>query len=129
MRIVLASIIVNDQAKAEAFYTEVLGFIKKVDIPAGEFRWITLVSPETPDGVQLSLEPNENSAGKTFQSALYEQGIPATAFTVDNVQQEHDRLTALGVRFTTEPKTEEWGTMAVLDDTVGNLIQIHQISV
>ncbi len=127
MKIDLTSIMVDNQDKAEQFYTEVLGFQKKFDFPAGEFRWITFVSPEVPDGVQLSLEPNENPAGKTFQRALYDQGIPATAFTVDDVQAEYDRLMALGVRFTAEPTTEEWGTMAIFDDTVGNLIQIHQV--
>jgi predicted enzyme related to lactoylglutathione lyase len=128
MRIDLTSIMVSDQDKAEKFYTEVLGFQKKVDIPVGEFRWITVVSPEAPDGVQLVLEPNENPVGKAFQQGLYEQGIPATAFTVDNVQQEFERLKGLGVQFTMPPTTEEWGTMARFDDTVGNLIQIQDVT-
>jgi len=129
MKIDFTSIMVDDQDMAEKFYTEKLGFIIKFDVLVGEFRWITLVSPEAPEGVQLVLEPNNNPVGKAFQQGIYEQGIPATAFTVDDVQQEYDRLTALGVRFTTEPKTEEWGCMAVLDDTVGNLIQIQQVAV
>ena len=128
MRIDLTSIMVSDQDKAEKFYTEVLGFQKKVDVPVGEFRWITVVSPEAPDGVQLVLEPNENPVGKAFQQGLYEQGIPATAFTVDNVQQEFERLKGLGVQFTMPPTTEEWGTMARFDDTVGNLIQIQDVT-
>jgi len=129
MKIDFTSIMVDDQDMAEKYYTEKLGFIIKFDVLVGEFRWITLVSPEAPEGVQLVLEPNNNPVGKAFQQGIYEQGIPATAFTVDDVQQEYDRLTALGVRFTTEPKTEEWGCMAVLDDTVGNLIQIQQVAV
>lgn len=97
MKIDFTSIMVDDQDKAEQFYTEVLGFQKKVDVPVGEFRWITLVSPVAPDGVQLVLEPNENPVGKAFQLGIYEQGIPATAFTVDDVQQEYERLSGLGV--------------------------------
>jgi|SRR5680860_739868 len=128
MRIDLTSIIVDDQSNAEKFYTEVLGFIKKFDVPVGEFRWITLVSPESPEGVQLVLEPNENPVGKAFQQGIYDQGIPATAFTVADVQEEWARLQGLGVRFTMTPTTEEWGTMAVFDDTVGNLIQIQQVA-
>ncbi len=128
MKIDFTSIMVDDQDKAEQFYTEVLGFQKKVDVPVGEFRWITLVSPVAPDGVQLVLEPNENPVGKAFQLGIYEQGIPATAFTVDDVQQEYERLSGLGVRFTTPTTTEDWGSMAVFDDTVGNLIQIQQIA-
>ena len=127
MRIDLTSIMVSDQDKAERFYTEVLGFQKKVDFPAGEFRWITLVSPEVPDGVQLALEPNENPAAKVFQKALFDQGIPATSFGVDSVQQEYERLSALGVKFTGEPTVADWGASATFDDTCGNLIQIHQV--
>ncbi len=126
MRIDLTSIMVDDQEKALTFYTEVLGFQKKVDLPAGDYRWISLVSPEAPDGVQLVLEPNANPAGRTYQKALYDQGVPATAFTVENIQEEYERLTSHGVRFTLEPTTEHWGSMAIFDDTVGNLIQINQ---
>ena len=117
---------VNDQDEAGA-YTEIPGFQKKVDVPVGEFRWITFVSPEVPDGVQLVLEPNENPVGKAFQQGLHEQAF-ATAFTVDDVQQEYERLQGLGVQFTTPPTTQDWGTMAVFDDTVGNLIQIQDVS-
>jgi catechol 2,3-dioxygenase-like lactoylglutathione lyase family enzyme len=127
MRIDLTSIMVDDQDKAERFYTEVLGFIKKMDFPVGEFRWITFVSPEAPDGVQLALEPNANPVGKAFQQGLYEQGIPATSFGVDDVQQEYERLKALGVRFTAEPSSEGTVATAIFDDTCGNLIQIHQV--
>lgn len=128
MRIDLTSLMVDDQDKAERFYTEMLGFVKKVDFPAGDYRWITFVSPEVPDGVQLSLEPNVNPAAKTFQQALHDQGIPATSFTVDDVQAEYDRLTGLGVTFTLPPSVQDWGSHAIFDDTCGNLIQIHQVA-
>ena len=127
MRIQLASVIVNDQAKALSFYTEVLGFLKKMDIPAGEYRWITVVSPEAPDEVQLVLEPNALPVARTYQAALYEQGIPATSFFVDDVEAEYARLTALGVQFKAPPAKMPWGAMAIFDDTVGNWIQIHQV--
>lgn len=126
MRIAITSLLVNDQDKAETFYTEALGFVKKMDVPAGDYRWITFVSPEAPDGVQLSLEPNANPVGKAYQEGLYEQSIPATIFTVDDLQAEYERMIGLGVRFTTEPVAESWGSYAVFDDTVGNLIQLLQ---
>jgi len=127
MRIDLTSVMADDQTNAQKFYTEVLGFMTKMDTPAGEFKWLTVVSPEVPDGVQLALEPNENPAAKVFQKALFDQGIPATSFGVDSVQQEYERLSALGVKFTGEPTVADWGASATFDDTCGNLIQIHQV--
>jgi catechol 2,3-dioxygenase-like lactoylglutathione lyase family enzyme len=124
MRINLASVLVDDQAKALAFYTDVLGFVKKTDIPLGEHRWLTVVSPEAPDGVELLLEPDEHPAAKPFKAALVEDGIPFTSFAVADIHREHERLRGLGVRFTMEPTAMGPVTTAVLDDTCGNLIQI-----
>jgi glyoxylase I family protein len=126
MRIKLNSIMVDDQDKALRFYTEVLGFKKKHDFPVGEYKWLTVVSPEGPDDLELALEPNVNPAGKTFQKALFEQGIPATAFEVSNIAEEYARLKALGVAFTTEPTNAGPVMMAVFSDTCGNLIQLYQ---
>jgi catechol 2,3-dioxygenase-like lactoylglutathione lyase family enzyme len=128
MQITLTSILVDNQAKALAFYTDVLGFQKKNDIPMGEHRWLTVVSPETPDGVELVLEPDEHPAAKTFKAALVEDGIPFTMFAVRDVQREFERLRELGVRFTQEPATMGPVTTAVLDDTCGNLIQIAEMN-
>jgi catechol 2,3-dioxygenase-like lactoylglutathione lyase family enzyme len=127
MRIELTSILVDNQDKAEKFYTQVLGFIKKRDIDLGEARWLTMVSPQTPDGVELVLEPNTNPAGLAYQKALFEQGIPFTAFAVDDIQREYDRLTRLGVEFTGEPADMGPTRVALFDDTCGNLIQIYQV--
>jgi catechol 2,3-dioxygenase-like lactoylglutathione lyase family enzyme len=124
MRINLASVLVDDQEKALRFYTETLGFLKKHDVPLGEHRWITVVSPDDPDGTELLLEPDEHPAARPFKQALVDDGIPYTSFTVDNVQAEYDRLRAQGVRFTQEPLEMPTVTTAVLDDTCGNLIQI-----
>ena len=127
MRINLASVLVDDQEKALRFYTEVLGFQEKANVPLGEHRWITVVSREDPDGTELVLEPDEHPAAKPFKKALVADGIPFTAFAVDDVQAEHERLRGLGVRFTQEPADMGPVTTAVLDDTCGNLIQIaHQ---
>ncbi len=126
MRIKLTSIMVDDQDKALKFYTEVFGFVKKHDIPVGEYRWITVVSPEGPPDVELSLEPNANPVGRTFQEGLFKQGIPATAFEVGNIEQEYQRLKALGVVFTQEPNRQGPVTIAVCADTCGNLIQLYQ---
>ena len=126
MKIQLASVFVDDQEKALQFYTEVLGFVKKTDVPAGHFRWLTVVSPEGPQEIELLLEPNDNPAARTYQEAIYEAGIPATSFTVDDMEQEYQRLTKLGVEFRTKPTKMEWGTYAVFDDTSGNLINLHQ---
>jgi catechol 2,3-dioxygenase-like lactoylglutathione lyase family enzyme len=124
MRITLTSVLVDDQAKALAFYTEVLGFQVKVDVPLGEHRWLTVVSPAAPDGVELVLEPDAHPAAQRFKAALVEDGIPFTSFAVDDVEQEHERLVDLGVRFTQPPTAMGPVTTAVLDDTCGNLIQI-----
>jgi catechol 2,3-dioxygenase-like lactoylglutathione lyase family enzyme len=124
MRINLASVLVDDQEKALRFYTEVLGFQEKANVPLGEHRWITVVSPEDPDGTELVLEPDEHPAAKPFKKALVADGIPFTAFAVDDVRAEHERLRGLGVRFTQEPADMGPVTTAVLDDTCGNLIQI-----
>ena len=124
MRINLASVLVDDQQKALRFYTDVLGFVKKNDIPMGEHSWLTVVSPEEPDGVELVLEPSEHPAVRPFKEALVADGIPFTSFAVDDVQKEYERLTGLGVRFTQQPTQMGPVTTAVLDDTCGNLIQI-----
>jgi catechol 2,3-dioxygenase-like lactoylglutathione lyase family enzyme len=124
MRINLASIHVDDQAKALAFYTDVLGFVKKNDIPLGEHRWLTVVSPAEPYGVELVLEPSDHPAVGPYKDALVADGIPFTSFAVDDVQKEYERLRGLGVTFTQEPTAMGPVTTAVLDDTCGNLIQI-----
>jgi catechol 2,3-dioxygenase-like lactoylglutathione lyase family enzyme len=124
MRIVLTSVYVDDQAKALAFYTEVLGFRKKADVPMGENRWLTVVSPDAPDGPELLLEPDGHPAARPFKEALVEDGIPFTSFGVDDVEVEHERLVGLGVRFTQPPTNLGPVTLAVFDDTCGNLIQI-----
>ena len=124
MKVILASIMVDDQAKALEFYRDVLGFELKYDIPMGEHRWLTLTSPGDIDGVQLLLEPDEHPAAKPFKDALVADGIPFTSFAVDDVQAEFERLRTAGVRFTQEPTDMGPVTTAVLDDTCGNLIQI-----
>ena len=126
MRIHLSSVFVDDQDRALRFYTEVLGFVKKTEVPVGADRWLTVVSPEDPEGVELLLEPAGHPAVKPYRAALVEDGIPATAFAVEDVRAEFDRLSALGVRFTQEPLDMGPVTTAVLDDTCGNLIQIVQ---
>ena len=126
MRIYITSVFVDDQAKALAFYTEVLGFVKKFDLPVGDFRWLTVVDPSDPDGPQLLLEPADHPAVPPFQTALAEDGIPAASFAVSDVQAEFDRLSEAGVVFTQPPTEAGEVTMAVLDDTCGNLIQIVQ---
>lgn len=126
MRIKLTSIMVDDQKKALSFYTEVLGFRKKHDVPVGEYRWITVTSPEAPDDVELALEPNANPAGKMFQEAMFSQGIPVAAFEVADIAGEFARLTAEGVAFTREPTEAGPVTLAVFADTCGNLIQLYQ---
>ena len=125
MKMKLTSIVVDDQDKAFEFYTTVLGFKISQDIPVGEYRWIQLASPEGGDA-ELSLEPNVNLAAKTYQAALFEQGIPITAFEVDDLAAEHKKLSELGVAFTTEPTDAGTVSFAVFADTCGNLIQIYQ---
>ena len=124
MKIYLTSVPVDDQEKALAFYTEKLGFVKKTDVPTGQFRWLTVVGPEDPDGPELLLEPDAHPASKPFKEALVSDGIPYTSFAVEDAQAEFDRLRAVGVRFTQEPLAMGPVTTAVLDDTCGNLIQI-----
>jgi catechol 2,3-dioxygenase-like lactoylglutathione lyase family enzyme len=128
MRIVVTSVLVDDQEKALRFYTDVLGFVKKNDIPMGEARWLTVVSPQDPDGTELLLEPDSHPAAGPFKDALVADGLPATSFGVDDVNAEFSRLQALGVRFTQEPLAMGPVTTAVLDDTCGNLIQIAQLA-
>ena len=127
MRIKLSSIMVDDQTKALAFYTDVLGFVTKNDLPAGQYRWLTVVSPECRDDLELVLEPNANPAGKTFQQALFEQGIPATAFEVGDLDAEYARLSALAVAFTMPPTQAGPVRIAVFSDTCGNLIQLYEL--
>lgn len=128
MKMYIKSVCVDDQAKALAFYTEKLGFTVKNDIPMGEFRWITLVSPEEPDGVELGLEPNQHPAVKEFQAAMKADGIPFTAFRVENLDAEYIRLTELGVEFTSAPKEAGGAKYAMLNDTCGNLLQLIEIN-
>jgi catechol 2,3-dioxygenase-like lactoylglutathione lyase family enzyme len=124
IRIGVTSVLVDDQDNALAFYTDILGFVKKEDVPMGRHRWLTVVSRHDPEGVQLVLEPDEHPAAAPFKEALVADGIPFTSFTVEDVHAEHERLRALGVRFTQPPVTMGPVTIAVLDDTCGNLIQI-----
>ncbi len=127
MKIIYTSVFVNDQDKALKFYTEILGFVKKSDIPAGQYRWLTVVSPDDQNGTELVLEPNDNPAAKTYQKAIFEQSIPATSFGVSDVRAEHERLKELGVKFSMETKEVMKGVIiARFDDTCGNLIQIQK---
>ncbi len=126
MKIKLTSVMVDDQDKALKFYTEILGFVKKTEFPVGQFKWLTVVSPEGPSEIELALEPNINPAAQTFQKALHEQGIPFTAFFVDNIDQEYQRLLKLGVQFRSAPTQAGPVTIAVFDDTCGNLIGLCQ---
>jgi catechol 2,3-dioxygenase-like lactoylglutathione lyase family enzyme len=127
VKIRYSSVLVDDQDKALGFYTGILGFVVKTDVPVGKFRWLTVVSPEGPENVELLLEPNDNPAARTYQQALFEQGIPLTAFVVEDIEQEHARLKGLGVEFRTEPTKMGDVAVAVFDDTCGNLIQILQL--
>jgi catechol 2,3-dioxygenase-like lactoylglutathione lyase family enzyme len=126
MRIHVTNVLVDDQDKALRFYTEVLGFQKKTDVPAGEYRWLTVVSPEDPDGTELLIEPDSHPAAKPFKEALVSDGIPYTSFAVSDIAAEVERLKTLGVRFTQEPVDMGPVTIALFDDTCGNLIQIAQ---
>jgi len=126
LKIKLTSLFVNDQGAALAFYKDTLGFLVSQDIPAGDYRWLQLASPEGGDA-ELSLEPNVNPAARAYQEALYEQGIPATAFEVDDLGAEYERLKGVGVKFFTPPTPAGAVIIAVFDDTVGNLIQIYQL--
>jgi predicted enzyme related to lactoylglutathione lyase len=124
MKIKIMTIYVGDQGKALRFYSEVLGFTKKTDFSNGGYRWLTVASPEAPDGPELQLEANTDPAARTYQQARFQQGQPAAMFFVDDVQSEYDRLKGLGVKFTTPPSKVTGSTIAILDDTCGNLIQI-----
>ncbi|OCA90477.1 glyoxalase [Bacillus sp. FJAT-27225] len=126
MKIIVTSLFVEDQDKALEFYTEKLGFVKKHDVPMGEFRWITLVSPDAQDGTELLLEPNVHPAAKEYQKKIFGDGIPATMFGVADIRTEYNRLVESGVKFTMEPTKMGEVTIAVFDDTCGNLIQIAQ---
>ncbi|GLX69616.1 VOC family protein [Paenibacillus glycanilyticus] len=126
MKIIVTSLFVQDQDKALHFYTEVLGFVKKHDVPVGKYRWITVVSPDAQGGTELLLEPDEHPAAKDYQKRIHEDGIPATMFGVEDIQAEFKRLTERGVKFTIEPTKMGEMTIAVFDDTCGNLIQIVQ---
>jgi catechol 2,3-dioxygenase-like lactoylglutathione lyase family enzyme len=126
MRITVTSVLVDDQAKAFEFYTGKLGFLPGNDVSLGEYRWLTVVSPEAPDGVELLLEPDAHPAAKPWKQALVDSGIPAQAFAVDDVRAEFERLRGLGVEFTQEPAEMGPVITAVLDDTCGNLIQLNQ---
>lgn len=126
MKIIVTSIFVDDQEKALNFYCDTLGFIKKHDVPAGEFRWIALVSPENEQGTELILEPNNHPAAKEYQQKLFADGIPATMFGVEDIQAEYERLLDKGVKFTMKPTSMGNVTVAVFDDTCGNHIQIIQ---
>jgi catechol 2,3-dioxygenase-like lactoylglutathione lyase family enzyme len=129
MRIHLATTFVDNQAKALSFYTDVLGFVKKHDVPLGEEdRWLTVVSPEEPEGAELLLEPAGHPAVQPYRDALVADGIPVTAFAVDDVRAEFERLSGLGVRFTQEPLDMGTVITAVLDDTCGNLVQLQQLT-
>ncbi len=127
IKIAVTSVFVEDQAKAHAFYTDVLGFATRQDVPLGEARWLTVASPAGPEGVELLLEPNGNPIAKTYQQALFESGIPAALFATDDVHAEFERMKALGVVFTMEPTEMGPVTQAVFDDTCGNLISLAQM--
>ena len=127
MRINITSVMVDDQAKALKFYTEILGFIKKTDVPTGEYRWLTVVSPEAQDGTELLLEPMGFEPARVYQKALFEAGIPLTSFAVDDVQKEYERMEKLGVKFSVKPTKMGPVTVAVFEDTCGNNIQIAQL--
>lgn len=124
MKIKITTIFVDDQDKALRFYTEALGFVKKTDVSQGPYRWLTVASPEEPDGTELHLELNNDPAAKAFQQATYEKSQPAIMFYSDDVQAEYDRIKARGANFTMPPTKTTGSTIAMLDDTCGNLVQI-----
>jgi len=128
MKMYIKGVMVDDQAKAHDFYTQKLGFVVKHDIPAGEFRWLTVVSPEEPDGVELLLEPNQHDVARSCQEALKNDGIPWTAFSVDDIEAEVARLKEAGVTITQEPVEAGGAKIATFDDTCGNLIQLMEVN-
>ena len=127
MRIKITSVMVENQDKALKFYTEILGFVKKTEIPAGDYRWLTVISTDERDGVELLLEPLAFEPARTYQKALFEEGIPYTSFNVDDIEEEFARLTDLGVKFRLGPTQMGDAVIAVFDDTCGNFIQLVQI--
>jgi predicted enzyme related to lactoylglutathione lyase len=127
MQIKLASVFVNDQEKALAFYTDVLGFVKKQDVSIGAYRWLTVGAADPADGTQLLLEPNAHPAAQQFQEAIYADGIPATALFSSDIQGDYERLRANGVRFKSEPVSADWGSSVIFDDTCGNWINLVQV--
>jgi catechol 2,3-dioxygenase-like lactoylglutathione lyase family enzyme len=127
MKIILTSVFVDNQDKALEFYTDKLGFVKKQDVPLGEFKWLTVVSPDNQEGTELLLEPSDNPVAQQYKKGLVEQGIPAASFGVDNLDAEYRRLKELGVTFTMEPTDMGTVKVAVFDDTCGNLIQIMEL--
>ncbi len=127
MKIKLTSVYVDDQDKALRFYTEVLGFVKKADVSNGPYRWLTVASPEEPEGTDLQLALNDNPAGKTYQQALFQQGLPAAMFFTDDVQGDYERMNARGAEFTMPPTDVTGARIAMLKDTCGNLIQVSQL--
>ena len=127
MKIKLTSVYVNDQEKALRFYTDALGFAKKADFSQGPFRWLTVGSPDEPDGTQLQLALNNNPAAKAYQQAMFQQGQPATMFYSDDVQADYERMKARGAEFTMPPKDVTASKIAMLNDTCGNLIQVTQL--
>ena len=128
MKIKVTSIYVDDQEKALRFYTDILGFVKKADVTQGPYRWLTVASPEEPDGVELQLAPNDNPAAKAYQQVMFEQGQPAVMFYVDDVQREYDRMKVAGAEFTMPPTKVTGSTIAMVNDTCGNLIQITALA-
>lgn len=128
MKIQLTSIYVNDQEKALHFYTDVLGFITKADFSQGSYRWLTVASPDEPDGIQLQLALNDNPAAKTYQQAIFQQGATAMMFNSDDVQADYERIKARGAEFTMPPTEVTGSTIAILNDTCGNLIQLTQLT-
>jgi predicted enzyme related to lactoylglutathione lyase len=128
MKIKLTSIYVDDQEKALRFYTEVLGFTKKADFSNGPYRWLTVGSPEEPEGAELQLALNDNPAAKAYQQAIFEQGQPAAMFSTDDVRADYERIKARGAEFTTPPTDVTASTIAVLNDTCGNLIQLTELA-
>jgi predicted enzyme related to lactoylglutathione lyase len=128
MRIKLTSIYVDDQEKALRFYTDVLGLVKKADVSQGPYRWLTVASPEEPDGSQLQLALNDTPAAKTYQQAMFQQGQPAAMFFTDDVQADYERIKARGAEFTMPPTQVTGSTIAMVNDTCGNLIQLTQLS-
>jgi predicted enzyme related to lactoylglutathione lyase len=128
MKIKVTSIYVDDQEKALRFYTDILGLVKKADVTQGPYRWLTVASPEEPDGVELQLAPNDNPAAQAYQQAMFEQGQPAAMFYVDDVQREYDRMKAAGAEFTMPPTKVTGSTIAMVNDTCGNLIQITALA-